>query len=296
MNIQGVQIRTACEYIKKELAGIYSEREIYSLTYIILEDILNMRRHEIMLDTSVKLDEEHAEKLTNIVQQLKDGRPVQYILGYTFFCGLKLHVSPRVLIPRPETEELVYWIVEREYETPSVIVDIGTGSGCIALALQNHYPSSTVYATDSSPGALAVARENAISHKLQVHFFRNDILTEEFCPENIAADILVSNPPYVKESEKQMLDYRILAHEPHSALFVDNNDPLLFYKSILRQSDRMLKQGGRIYFEIHEHTGKEMTALLHKSGYQDIELKKDINDKDRMITAVKNHQNHERKN
>jgi release factor glutamine methyltransferase len=288
MNIQGVQIRTACEYIKKELAGIYSEREIYSLNYIILEDVLNRQRHEIMPDTSTLLDEEQSEKLTGIVHQLKDGRPVQYILGYTFFCELKLHVSPRVLIPRPETEELVYWIMEREDEPVPVIADIGTGSGCIALALKKHYPLSTVYATDASPGALAVAGKNATSHQLQIHFIRNDILSEELAPEHFFADILISNPPYVKESEKQMLDQRIIAHEPHAALFVPDDDPLLYYKAIIRQSAGILKPGGRIYFEIHEHAGKEMKTLLENSGFQDVILKSDINDKDRMITAVKN--------
>jgi len=296
MDIKRVQIRTACEYIKKELAGIYPEREIYSLTYIILEDILNKQRHEIMLDQSHILDKHQSEKLTGIIQQLKEGLPVQYILGHTYFCGLKLNVSHQVLIPRPETEELVYWIMEREHEPVRMLADIGTGSGCIALALKKHFPETVIYATDISPGALEVARENALSHHLKIHFIRNDILSMDLSADNIYADILVSNPPYIWESEKHMMDRHILSHEPHAALFVPDDNPLVYYKAILRQSARILKPGGRIYFEIHEQAGREMKQLLQNSGFHTVQLKTDINDKDRMIAAIKNHHPDERKN
>ena len=268
---------------------MYSDREIYSLSNIILEDILKMRRHEILLDPSVRLNSEQAERLTGIVQQLKDGSPVQYILGFTFFCDLKLLITPLVFIPRPETEELVSWIIEREHGPLPVIADIGTGSGCIALALKNHFPGSTVYALDDSPAVLAVAGENASICGLQIHLIHSDILTGELTDADVFADLIVSNPPYIKDSEKPALDRRVIAYEPHRALFVPDNNPLIYYKAIIRQSVKILKPGGRVYLEIHEHAGKEIKILLERSGFQTVMLKKDINDKDRMITAVKKH-------
>jgi release factor glutamine methyltransferase len=286
MYIKETQIRTAYEYIKKELAAIYSDREIYSLSYLILEEILKIPKHEIMLDPSARMSAEQSERFTGIVQQLKEGNPVQYILGYTYFCDLKLRINPPVLIPRPETEELVYWIIEKEHKPVPVIADIGTGSGCIALALKNHFPESTVYALDASPGALAIAGENASLCDLRIQLILNDILTDELTDADVFADLIVSNPPYVRESEKSMLEQRIIAHEPHEALFVPDNDPLIYYKAIIRQSAKILKPGGRVYFEIHELAGKEMLLLLENSDFQSVMLKKDINGKDRLITAI----------
>ena len=289
MNTEPPPVRSAYEYIKKELSGIYSDREIYSLSNLLLEHILGKKRHELRLHPP-EISPENINELYRMISRLQQGEPVQHILGYTEFCDLKLKVTPDVLVPRPETEELVHWILEctgsiiQENNDP-VIMDIGTGSGCIALTLKKNIPASTVVGTDNSAEALQVARENAIRHSLDVRFLRHDILKQEWPDDCPSPDIIVSNPPYVPFRERKYLEKRVSVFEPAAALFVPDDDPLLFYKAILEKASCRLKTGARLFFEIHEDYAMQVIHLLNSDRYTAISLRKDIHGKDRMVTA-----------
>ena len=287
MNLKQGSVRSAYEYIKKELAGIYSEREILSLCYIILEHKLELKRHEIMLYPEALVTDATFNQISEMIHQLKEEIPIQHILGSVEFCGLSIRVTPDVLIPRPETEELVSWITENENDQELVVLDIGTGSACIALALKMHFHHSVIYASDISAEALSVAKDNAGHHQLSIHFLEHDVLKEDFSLEKSSVDLIVSNPPYIKVSEKSFMEKRVLLREPSQALFVPDEDPLLFYHAISIHAAKLLKPEGRLFFEIHEHHAKEIQQLLHHKGFRGIQLRKDIHEKDRMISAIK---------
>ena len=270
--------------IKKGLSSNYSAGEISALTRIIAIELLDIPQMTFFLKDDVTLTAGQEALLDNAITRLQKQEPIQYILGYSDFCGLKFKVTPATLIPRPETSELVEWIASEANGNGSIL-DIGTGSGCIAVSLAHKLPQSKVTAWDISPDALAVATENSKANGCAVEFEEIDILA--YKPTGELFDIIVSNPPYIKENEKAEMHSNVLDWEPHTALFVPDNDPLLFYRTIAEQGLVLLKPGGKLYFEINRAHGKETVEMLKSLGYTGIELRKDFADNDRMIRAVK---------
>ena len=270
--------------IKKGLSSNYSAGEISALTRIIAIELLDIPQMTFFLKDDVTLTAGQEALLDNAITRLQKQEPIQYILGYSDFCGLKFKVTPATLIPRPETSELVEWIASEANGNGSIL-DIGTGSGCIAVSLAHKLPQSKVTAWDISPDALAVATENSKANGCAVEFEEIDILA--YKPTGELFDIIVSNPPYIKENEKAEMHSNVLDWEPHTALFVPDNDPLLFYRTIAEKGLVLLKPGGKLYFEINRAHGKETVEMLKSLGYTGIELRKDFADNDRMIRAVK---------
>jgi release factor glutamine methyltransferase len=272
--------------IRKELAEIYSAEEIESLIFLIFEKLKGYSRTQFLLAKEEILTPEERFTIAQIILRLKNYEPIQYILGETEFFGLPFYTVPGVLIPRSETEELVQWIIqENQLENPTIL-DIGTGTGCIAISLRKNAPNSIVLACDISPVCIETARRNASRNNADVSFFEFDILKK--IPEiNISElDVIVSNPPYVRQSEKSMMDKNVLNFEPELALFVPNDDALRFYESIAEFALIYLKSAGRLYFEINEACGEECVEMLQKKGFSEIILKKDIHRKDRMIRSA----------
>ena len=271
--------------IREELSQCYSTGEISALTRIIATELLGLSQMTYFLKDEVPLTAEQQTLLNNAIERLKREEPIQYILGYCDFCGLRFKVTPATLIPRPETSELVEWVAS-EATGNERILDIGTGSGCIAVSLAHKMPQSKVTAWDISTDALAVAAKNSKANNCAVAFEQVDILAYE--PTGEQFDIIVSNPPYIKENEKAAMHSNVLNWEPHTALFVPNNDPLLFYRTIAEKGLILLNTGGTLYFEINRAHGKETIEMLAALGYTSIELRKDFADNDRMIRAIKN--------
>ena len=280
-----IRMRTIAKKIEEGLANIYSDGEIKALTRIIATELLGVSQMAYFLKDNITLTAEQEALLDNAIERLKKQEPIQYILGYSDFCGLRFKVTPATLIPRPETSELVEWIAA-DYDKKVVnILDIGTGSGCIAISLAHKIPQSCVTAWDISPDALAVATENSKANGQTVTFAQVDILAYQ--PTGGQFDIIVSNPPYIKENEKSAMHSNVLDWEPHTALFVPDNDPLLFYRTIAQKGLALLKPGGVLYFEINRAHGKETVEMLSALGYTGIELRKDFADNDRMVKAIK---------
>ena len=277
-------MQPALKRIKSALEGLYPETEIRSFSQLMIEKVTGFSRTEIIVNKNTQFSVEQQHEIESFIENLKNFIPIQYILGETEFYGLTFNVNESVLIPRPETEELVDWIRSENDRNASLnILDIGTGSGCIAISLKNVLPNSVVDAFDISDQALETARSNALRNELDVNFSKVDILNvPDFSKK---WDIIVSNPPYVLESEKAEIQPNVLDNEPHLALFVPDNDPLLFYRSIAQFSLRQLKPEGKLYFEINRQYGKATIDLLAESGFTDIELRKDISGNDRMVKA-----------
>ena len=271
--------------IQEGLANTYTDSEISAITRIIAMELLGVSQMAFYLKDDIALTAKHETLLGNAIERLKKQEPIQYILGYSDFCGLRFKVTPATLIPRPETSELVEWIASEATGHESIL-DIGTGSGCIAVSLAHKLPQSKVTAWDISTDALAVATENSKANGQAVIFEQVDILAYE--PAGEQFDIIVSNPPYIKENEKEAMHSNVLDWEPHTALFVPDSDPLLFYRTIAKKGLQALRPGGRLYFEINRAHGKETMEMLASLGYTNIELRKDFAENDRMIRAVKN--------
>ena len=273
-------------YFNNALLGYYPETEIESFFHLLSERILKLKRIDISQSLYAVVSGKKYDKFEKAIDRLKKYEPIQYILGDTEFYGLVIKVNPSVLIPRPETEELVDWIINDCKNRKSIsILDVGTGSGCIAIALSKNLPNASVVALDVSSEALIIARQNAIDNKVEIEFVEADIL--DWDSTNMQFDVIVSNPPYVRELEKQMMSANVLDHEPHLALFVEDDDALLFYRKITDVAADILKPNGQLFFEINESLGESTKQLLDNSNYKNIELKKDIFEKDRMIKAVK---------
>ena len=268
-------------YYIKQLNGIVQEREIISLAYISIDFLLGYNRSDCIIHSDKDITSEVSDKIKQIIADLKTNKPIQHIIGETEFYELKFNVNEHTLIPRPETEELVKWILQHEFTSA---LDIGTGSGCIAIALRKN-KSAEISAIDVSESALLVAKENAKINEVEINFLLQDILKTTTLPK---IDVIISNPPYVLNREKELMLANVLDNEPHLALFVPNNNPLLFYKKIADLAFKSLSKNGLLFFEINERFGKQTVAMLNAIGFVDIELKKDINDKDRMIKAKKN--------
>ncbi|WP_025764277.1 peptide chain release factor N(5)-glutamine methyltransferase [Dyadobacter tibetensis] len=267
---------------------VYPEKESQAIAFMLLEHFLRLRNIDVLVDRPVPEGTVQPD-WDNIIGRLNDNEPVQHIIGSTEFCGLEFRVSSSVLIPRPETEELVR-MVTRDYAEPDQdieILDIGTGSGCIAIVLARFLPHVKVHAWDVSDEALEVARENARQLIADVEFAKQDMLNVSFpLPGNTQKfDCLVSNPPYVTYSEQEHMRPNVLRFEPHEALFVEDSDPLLFYKAIADFGRHHIKPNGRCYVEINEHFGTETKAVFEERGYQNVEILRDIHGKDRFVRA-----------
>ncbi len=286
--IQVNTIQSSLNYIKKELEEIYSVREIESMAYILLEYVLNYSNTQIQLNKTEPITEDHFNQIDIYTQELKTCKPIQYILGETEFYGLSFKVNEHTLIPRPETEELVHAIINENQLEDLHILDIGTGSGCIPISLAKNLENAHISSADISAGAIDKAKENALLNQVDINFFHRDILKwKDFDWDHF--DIIVSNPPYVTEAEKSKMERNVLDYEPHTALFVSDHDPLIFYRTIAELAQQHLKKDGKIYFEINESLGNEMIDLLKNHKFTNIRLIADINGKNRMVSAVKSH-------
>ncbi|HPF50646.1 MAG TPA: peptide chain release factor N(5)-glutamine methyltransferase [Draconibacterium sp.] len=279
-------MQTTIQYISEELANYYPDSEIRGFVRLIMESVCGLSYTEMILQKDRVPTADKKKELDEIIKRLKTYEPIQYILGETEFFDLKLKVNPNVLIPRPETEELVNWILESEIAQQSKILDIGTGSGCIALALKANLPESDVWGVDISEKALETASNNAKLNKLEVNFRKADIL--HFDVSNWAElDVVVSNPPYVRLSEKQLMQKNVLDFEPVGALFVPDDDPLLFYRAIAEFSMNSLRKNGFLFLEINEYLGAETVDLLEETGFRNVEIRMDLFGKNRMIRCQK---------
>ena len=267
-----------------ELSEIYPETEIQSFFNLLIEFKLNLSRIDLALNPKKKLDKDEVDYFQKALTSLKKQIPIQYIIGETEFYGLPFKVNSNVLIPRPETEELVDWIINDTKNSSKIkLLDIGTGSGCIPISLAKNIPNAEVFAIDISPEAIKTAKENAKLNNVAINFIEADILKTQELPTSF--DIIISNPPYVRELEKEMMQENVLANEPHLALFVKDKNPLLFYNKIADLAKNHLTSDGNLYFEINQYLGNKTIELLESKNFKNIILKKDIFEADRMIKA-----------
>ena len=279
-------MQKAIEYIKTELSDFYPETEIRSFTNLLISEITGFSRTEIIVNKNTNFSDEQIVLLRTFVEKLKKYVPIQYVLGKSYFMNLQFFVNDAVLIPRPETEELVEWIAETIPAHRSFsVLDIGTGSGCIAISLKNIFTNAIVSAYDVSEAALTVAGQNAKLNNLPVIFEKYDILNQDTASKKW--DLIVSNPPYIPENEKIGILPNVLDNEPHLALFVPDNDPLIFYRKIAQFAQKHLSVGGLLFFEIHRDFGKQTLNLLNELCFADVELRRDLSGNDRMIKARK---------
>lgn len=283
-----MQIKQIKNNIIDTLQDIYSKDELQSFARIISEHIIKKPYAYILANSDDVLDDYQQEEFANIINKLKQENPIQYILGEMEFYNINLFVEQGVLIPRNETEELVDWIIKDNQNKQDLnILDIGTGSGCIILSLSKALNPNSAKAVDVSNNALKIASKNANLNKLNIEFSKTNILNTKPSFFDKKFDIIVSNPPYVKESEKLLMKNNVLNYEPELALFVDDNNPLIFYDRIAKLASKILRPSGYLYFEINEALGKETVELIKKYGFADVVLRNDINDKPRMIRAKK---------
>lgn len=266
------------------LKDLYSERESRNILLLVLEDVFDFNRSSLLVSSQIELSETQIAELDQISTRLKTGEPLQYIVGFTYFDDLKIYVAPGVLIPRPETEELLAWMMETigEYENRRV-EDWCTGSGCIALALKNRKPEFVVKGYDISSEALEIAKRNAKEANLEVDFIADDALN----PENKeVVDVIVSNPPYIPWKEKEQMHQNVTGFEPDLALFVPNDDPLLFYRALAQYASRRLTDKGYLFFELHENFAFETQRMVEDLGFEAVEIRKDLQGKERMLKAL----------
>ena len=297
MKMSSNLVRDCRRHYASELEKIYGSDEANALIMMLLEHYFGIDRVKMALEPELRLSESELLTLHFAVKELLKNKPIQYVIGETEFCGMRFFVEEGVLIPRPETEEMVKAIVNKNGVTRlgnsylarndnQSLIDIGTGSGCIAISLAKLLKDSVVTAVDVSEKALEIAKKNAEANGVDVQFVLDDILNPKK-PELIdnQYDIIVSNPPYVCESEKKEMRANVLDYEPSSALFVSDNDPLIFYRKILEFAQNALKPHGQVWFEINEKFGKEMINLCHEKGFQNVEIIKDFRGKDRILKA-----------
>ena len=279
------------------LKNIQDEQEIESFFFILTEYLHNLKRIDVALNPDFEISDAAIEKWNAILAQLQQEKPIQYITREAWFYGLRFEVNENTLIPRPETEELVEWIIESQKSKVKSqkfeILDIGTGTGCIPISLKANLPHVNVSAIDVSEKALEVARRNAVSNKVEINFIQTNILEVEDLSQlqtpnfqlPTSFDIIVSNPPYVRNLEKEEIKKNVLDYEPHLALFVEDTDALLFYRKIAQLALKNLAPNGLLFFEINQYLGKETVELLENLGFKNIELKKDIYGNDRMVKS-----------
>lgn len=283
-------IHEASQQLRFQLFHLYDEREAGNITELVMEDITGWKKIDRVVNKVVPLSAAQLKTFELYSRALLNHTPVQYVLHEAWFYGMRLYVDENVLIPRPETEELVNWLIKdtknQALRTHTTVLDIGTGSGCIPLAIKKKRSYMEVHSCDISEAALHVARKNAADQQLDIHFHHLDILSAQPRALLPMFDILISNPPYIPQKDKASMAANVLQHEPSLALFVDNDDPLLFYKAIAELASSKLNKNGVIYLEIHEDMGEGVTALYREKGYASIELKKDMQGRDRMIKLI----------
>ncbi len=275
--------RDISEEIVDRLSPFYDLNEARAISRQLLEEVLNIRTVDVVVNDEIELDTTKQDELNNILDRLAEGEPVQYILGYTWFRGRKYRVNSSVMIPRQETEEFVELVIQENKQLGLKILDIGVGSGCIAISLACELDNAVVHACDISKEALATAGSNSdgLNGKLILH--ECDILNDFPAIEEL--DVIVSNPPYIREVEQVNMDANVLEYEPEIALFVEDNDPLLFYRTITNWAKTKLKKEGKIYFEINEAYGQETKQLLIAEGFKEVRVVKDLNGKDRIVAG-----------
>lgn len=279
-----MKLKEAIEQLRSGLAGVAEPQEVQAMIRIICEDIFNYDQVDVALRQESELPDFAQERVTEIIARLRRHEPLQYIVGSARFHGHRFKVTPAVLIPRPETEQLIDMIVDENSASDLRVLDMGTGSGCIAISLARALRFAQVDALDVSRDALAVARENAAALKVKVRFFESDMLSPQ-PPAHY--DIIVSNPPYVCWSERESMERNVLDYEPGQALFVPDNDPLLFYKAIAAYATASLERGGRLYLEINQRFGNEVKRLLEGNGFDEVRIIEDSYGKTRFAAAVK---------
>jgi release factor glutamine methyltransferase len=284
-------------YFTEQLASIYPQTEIDTFFYYLIEEYLSLQRIDLIMQPDFEITSEKELLFNNAVKRLQKEEPIQYIIGNTEFYGFPFLVDENTLIPRPETEELVEWILNEVNSVEKTnILDIGTGTGCIPISLKKNLPNANISAIDVSVNALKKATENANLNNVAINFIEQDILKitslnviaskiEEPSTNDIKFDIIVSNPPYVRELEKTEIKNNVLENEPHLALFVDDNNPLIFYNKIADLAKNHLTKNGSLFFEINQYLGKETFNMLKDKGFINIELRKDFSGNDRMIKA-----------
>ena len=278
-----MKLKEAIEQLKNGLAGVVEPHEAQAMIRVICEDVFNYDPVDVALRQESELPEFAQDKVADIIARLRRHEPLQYIVGSARFHGHKFKVTPAVLIPRPETEQLVDIIVDENTASDLRVLDMGTGSGCIAISLARALKFAQVEALDVSHDALAVARENAATLKAKVRFFESDMLS----PQPPARyDIIVSNPPYICWSEREAMDRNVKDYEPGQALFVPDNDPLLFYKAIAPYAAQSLERGGRLYLEINQRFGNEVKRLLEDNGFDEVRISEDSFGKVRFAAAI----------
>jgi release factor glutamine methyltransferase len=286
----GVKIQTIKDirfYLAKELNGLYNEPEIRTLADILIKTVSGITKLHQLYDNRFAIKENEAKEIIRFTAELKTGRPIQYVVGETTFYNCIIKVTGATLIPRPETEELVDLILKENKDFKGDIIDFGTGSGCIAIALAANLPSASVTGIDISEEALIIARNNAVLNKVRVSFINGDIFSID---NNFArkAGIIVSNPPYIRTSERTHMAKNVLDFEPHQALFVTDSDPLIYYDAILKLANGILLPGGTLYFEINEAMGSSLFRLMESFQFTDIKIVRDLNEKERILKGRKN--------
>jgi release factor glutamine methyltransferase len=287
VNTNLLTIKDIRSYLIKELESLYGEQEANSLTRIIIKTVTGSSGLHQVMNSGEAVPSAKANEMMGICKELMTGKPLQYILGETSFYNCDIRVTPDVLIPRPETEELVDLIIKENKGYSGRIIDFGTGSGCIAIALAKNLKEALVSATDISVAALEMAGKNALLNNVSIDFRKDDVFNPSY--DHLGkAGIIVSNPPYVRNSEKILMQRNVLEFEPHKALFVDDNDPLSYYRALTDIAEAVLLNGGKIYFEINEAFGTEIATLLNIHGFSGTEVVKDLNGKERFVKGTKN--------
>ncbi|BDD11046.1 release factor glutamine methyltransferase [Fulvitalea axinellae] len=276
-------IKAIVETALAEIGELYDEREARNVAGRLLEDLFGITRMDILTDRQMNWGESEDERFSEALRRIATGEPLQYIVGKAPFYGREFLVNPATLIPRPETEELVDLVIKDNQGFRGRILDIGTGTGCIPITLAAELSGCQTEGLDISDGALDTARKNAEALGVDTVFRKSDILTDEL--EENTYDIIISNPPYVRDSEKALMHRNVLEHEPHTALFVSDSDPLLFYRRIAHLASEALRQNGRLYFEINEAFGEATAEMMRQSGFHQIRILKDLQGKDRIVAG-----------
>lgn len=283
--LTNMTFREAIQFTVSSLSGIYDEREAYNIAELILEHLTGLKRIDRIIQRQQELEADAETTLRQYIRELRLHTPVQYLLQEAWFYGMKLYVDKHVLIPRPETEELVAWLTEdlKQAAQPLKVLDIGTGSGCIAIAVKKAIPAADVYALDISQEALAVAKKNALEQNTAIAFSRLNILDTNSFAELPVFDIIISNPPYIPVQEHLLMRENVKSQEPHLALFVPDDDPLVFYKAIARLAKQHLNASGTLYLEMHEDLADQTQLLFRDSGYKQVTTRNDMQHKTRML-------------
>lgn len=286
-------LKEAYHQLRQKLSGIYDSREASAIADRVLEAITGWDRTARLLHHENEMEEAWVERYQTCVTELMNGRPMQYVVGHAWFCGLDFKVDERVLIPRPETEELVDWITETyknmvpDKDLPFAVLDIGTGSGCIAIALKTRFPEWCVDAMDKSEAALGLAAENANRLSAHIHTIQADILSEADDHQKQGYSLMVSNPPYIPPTDKEGMEAHVVDHEPHMALFTTDNDPLEFYHAIVAYARHHLLRGGRLFFETHMSYAHAVAKLMEENEFEGIVVSKDMQGRDRMVCGTR---------